>query len=82
MPTRYEIRVAGQLEENSAAVFADQNLSCRAAVTVISGELDQAALHGVLERARSLDLDLVELRRVHRTRHPAQEWSPPGKEAR
>jgi hypothetical protein len=31
---------------------------------VIRREFDQAGLHGVLERIRFLDLDLVEVRRV------------------
>jgi hypothetical protein len=33
-------------------------------VTVITGEFDQAALHGMLEFIRSLGLDLLEARRV------------------
>jgi hypothetical protein len=66
----YEIRLAGQLDETSAAV-AGLNMTCSATVTVISGELDQAALHGMLERVRVLGLDLIEVRRVHATRHRA-----------
>ncbi len=82
MLTRYEIRLAGQLDESSAAALASLDMTCSATVTVISGELDQAALHGMLERIRVLGLDLVELRRVQGRRHPAQEWSRPGKETR
>ena len=70
MATRYEIRLAGQLDEASAAAFAGLDLTCSAAVTVVSGELDQAALHGMLERVRVLGLDLIEVRRVPGPRAP------------
>ena len=64
MPPRYEIRVAGQLDETTAAAFAGLDVAARGAGTVIAGELDQAALHGLLERIRSLGLELVEARRA------------------
>ena len=60
----YEIRVAGQLDETGAAAFSGLDLACQGQVTVITGEFDQAALHGLLERIRLLGLDLVEARRV------------------
>jgi hypothetical protein len=61
---RYEIRVAGHLNEAAAAAtFGGLNVSTRSGVTVIRGELDQAGLHGVLERIRSLHLELVDARR-------------------
>lgn len=69
MLAHYEIRLAGRLDDSSAAAFAGLHMTCSSTVTVISGELDQAALHGMLERIRMLDLDLIELRRVHSTRH-------------
>lgn len=62
---RYEIRIAGHLDEaTAAATFGGLNVSTRGGVTVISGELDQAGLHGVLERIRSLHLELVDARRA------------------
>ena len=64
MPAYYEIRIAGQLDETAAAAFAGLELTVHGGVIVIRGEFDQAALHGVLERIRSLGLDLVEARRV------------------
>ena len=65
MPPRYEIRVAGRLDEAAGRSLAGLDVSTRGALTVIAGEFDQAALHGLLERIRSLGLDLLEARRVH-----------------
>jgi hypothetical protein len=62
--SHFEIRIAGQLDETAATDFAQLNVTRRGGDTLISGELDQAALHGVLERIRTLGLDLVEARRV------------------
>ena len=65
-PPTYEIRVAGRLDETGAAAFAGLDVASQDQVTVITGEFDQAALHGLLERIRLLGLDLVEARRVGR----------------
>jgi hypothetical protein len=69
-PPVYEIRVAGRLDEDTIAAFGGLDVTFRGQVTVISGAFDQAALHGLLERIRSLGLDLVEARRVR---------APPGR---
>ena len=64
-PASYEIRVAGHLSENWAARF--EGLSMRhepEGETVLSGSLDQAALHGVLVRIRNLGLNLISVIRV------------------
>jgi hypothetical protein len=47
-----------------AAVFEGLEIAFDGETTVISGDLDQAALHGLLERVRMLGLELVEARRV------------------
>jgi hypothetical protein len=64
VPARYEIRIAGQLDETAAAAFAGLKVTARGDVTVVRGEFDQASLQGLLERIRSLGLDLIEARRV------------------
>jgi hypothetical protein len=71
-PSVYEIRIAGRLDEATMIAFADLEVAFRGQVTVITGELDQAALHGLLERIRSLGLDLVEARRVRAPPRGAQ----------
>ena len=64
MRARYEIRIAGRLDEKAAAEFAEQEVAVRDRDTVIRGEFDQASLHGLLERIRFFGLDLLEARRV------------------
>ena len=64
-PVSYEIRLAGHLSENWASRF--EGLSLRhepEGETVLSGYLDQAALHGVLMRVRDLGLNLISVNRV------------------
>lgn len=78
MPARYEIRVAGQLDETAASRLAGLDVSTRGTVTIITGEFDQAALHGLFERIRSLGLDLVEARRVRCARRLAGNSAPSG----
>jgi hypothetical protein len=65
VPQLYEIRVAGHLSQNWAARF--ESLSMRhepEGETVLSGMLDQSALHGVLVRIRDLGLNLIAVNRV------------------
>jgi hypothetical protein len=60
----YEIRVVGALGTAAREAFADLALDVEPTTTVILGDLDQAALHGLLERIRSLGLELVDVRRT------------------
>jgi hypothetical protein len=64
-PQSYEIRVVGHLSANWAARF--EGLSMRhepEGETVLSGMLDQAALHGVFAKIRDLGLNLISVNRV------------------
>ncbi|MGH3170497.1 MAG: hypothetical protein ACRDN0_32030, partial [Trebonia sp.] len=62
--TTYEIRIDGRLDEATLASLAGLDVTCQDQATVITGQFDQAALHGLLEMIRSLGLDLMEARRV------------------
>ena len=67
-PEPYEIRVAGHLSENWASRF--EGLFMRhdpEGETVLSGSLDQAALHGVLVKIRNLGLNLISVKRIEAT---------------
>ena len=64
-PQLYEIRVSGHLSANWAARF--ECLSLRhepGGETAMTGMLDQAALHGVFIKIRSLGLNLVSVNRI------------------
>lgn len=63
LPT-YEIRIAGRVDEDTLTSFAGLTVRLRDEVTVIIGQFDQAALHGMLEMIRSLGLDLLEARLI------------------
>jgi hypothetical protein len=72
-PELYEVRIAGHLSVTWKARF--EGLCMRldpGGETVLSGTLDQAALHGVLVRVRDLGLKLVSVNRIGPTdvRHP------------
>jgi hypothetical protein len=61
MPEYYEIRVGGHLDERWSEWFAGLKLtSLEGDGTLLSGLLpDQAAIYGVLERMRDLNLTLI-----------------------
>jgi hypothetical protein len=66
VPNHYEIRVVGLLDEDAANALAGLDVVSDGTVSVIDADLDQAGLHGVLERIRSLDIELLEIRLVRR----------------
>jgi hypothetical protein len=65
MPEYYEIKTGGHLDPRWSAHFAGMKLTHLAGnETLLSGSLpDQAALHGLLERVRDLNLTLISVAR-------------------
>ena len=67
MPThRYRITVSGALGSVGREVFGDLRVDGDGTTTVLTGDLDEAALYGVLDRILVLGLELVELSRLPR----------------
>jgi hypothetical protein len=63
--TSYEIHVKGRVSEQLLGVFEGMDASVKSVETVLRGPvLDQAALHGLLDRIQALGLELVEVRRL------------------
>lgn len=61
MTERYEIKIKGHLDERWSEWFSSLKLThLEGNVTLLSGSLpDQAALHGLFERIRDLNLTLI-----------------------
>jgi hypothetical protein len=61
----YQIRIKGHLDERWLRWFEGLSVSQKpGGETVISGEkIDQAALHGILNRIRDLGLELISVQR-------------------
>jgi hypothetical protein len=63
--SNYEFRIKGRLSDSLSVALQDLTPSLKPAETVIRGELrDPAELHGVLERIRTLGLELIAVRRL------------------
>jgi hypothetical protein len=61
MPEYYEVKIKGHLDQRWSEWFASLKMThLEGDVTLLSGPLpDQAALHGLLERVRDLNLTLI-----------------------
>ena len=60
----YEIRVVGALGPAARQAFTGLAIDVEPTATVLSGELDQAALHEVLDRVRALGLELLDVKQA------------------
>jgi hypothetical protein len=61
----YEIRIRGRLSDSLLASFEGMRAAVEPVETVLHGPVvDQAALHGLLDRIQALGLKLVEVRRL------------------
>ena len=59
-PVRYQISVRGRLTEHLGSAFAGMTMEPGAGQTALVGEIrDQSHLYGILDRVRSLGLELV-----------------------
>src|SRR3954453_15283543 len=65
-PAPYAIRVDGPLRALLLSAFPAMAARQQGAHTVLTGLLDQSALHGVLAGLEALGLDLVEVRQLGR----------------
>jgi hypothetical protein len=61
-PALYAIRINGHLGATLLSAFPAMVPEQQGQVTVLTGVLDQSALHGVLAEIETLGLDLLEVR--------------------
>ena len=63
-PALYKIRIKGHLGATVLSAFPALAPRHHGAHTILTGLLDQSALHGVLAEIETLGLDLLEVRRL------------------
>ena len=61
---RYDVTIMGEPGDLLRRAFSDMRVRRAPGVTVLSADLDQAALHGLLGRVADLGIELVSVQRV------------------
>jgi hypothetical protein len=75
--SEYEIRVKGRVGKSLLSRFDGFDCEVEPAETILRGSVsDQAALHGVLDRIQGFGLELVEVRRVGKSRNKPDDDLP------
>ena len=63
-PHRYQITISGELGEIGREAFGGFKIESDDGTTILTGDLDQAALYGTLNRILSLGFELIQLNRL------------------
>lgn len=66
----YTFQVRGRLSERMVQEFCPMSAEEAEVVTVLTGYLDEAAAHGMIERLRRFGLDLVSMQRQSEAGRP------------
>ena len=61
----YRVRVAGTAGPAARAAFAGLRVEVQPSCTAVTGELDQPALHRLLDRIQALGLELIDVHPIH-----------------
>ena len=61
---RYQVTVSGSPDELGREAFGDLRIEANGTNTTLAGDLDQAALYGVLNRVLALGFELLEVTRL------------------
>ena len=62
--TLYRIVVQSELNERLATAFEGMEMETKAGQTILTGEVDQPHIHGILDRIGALGLKLVSVESV------------------
>jgi hypothetical protein len=68
---RYDVTIRGEPGDVLLGAFSDVTVRRAAGATVLSAELDQAALHGLLQRVADLGIELLGVQLVPDAGEPA-----------
>jgi len=74
VPSHYVLTVKGEPGDLLRAAFEDVDVSTRPGVTVLTADLDQAGLHGLIGRLEDLGLELLDMRLVADPQEENQKW--------